>query len=345
MENYYRYHLQKYHTGGKLQCPQCGNKACFTPYVDDANEVQFPEYVGRCDHENSCGYHFTPAQFFKNNPQQFPEKSTFVPQISEQKPPSFINGDVVKATQKHYPQNNLFMFLADKLGIVQIDLLFKEYRVGTARKWFGSTVFWQIDAQQRVHAGKIMAYDKCGHRVKDVPAVTWAHAEMKLPDFNLQQCFFGEHLLPVYPEKKIVIVESEKTALIAAYFFPNLLWLASGGCGGCMNRTAAQALAGRDVVLLPDLGMTEKWKGKIPVFEGICRSVTLSNYLEKVATDEQRAQGLDIADFLMEFVDEPENPRKKSPEEWTDDEVLEHMVEKNPQVKTLMDELDLTLCK
>jgi hypothetical protein len=81
------------------------------------------------------------------------------------------------------------------------------------------------------------------------------------------------------------------------------------------------------------------------VFEGICRSVTLSNYLEKVATDEQRAQGLDIADFLMEFVDEPENPRKKSPEEWTDDEVLEHMVEKNPQVKTLMDELDLTLCK
>jgi hypothetical protein len=32
-----------------------------------------------------------------------------------------------------------------------------------------------------------------------------------------------------------------------------------------MNRTAAQALAGRDVVLLPDLGMTEKWKGKIPV--------------------------------------------------------------------------------
>jgi hypothetical protein len=344
MENY-RFHLQKYRTGGKLQCPKCGQRSCFTPYVDDANEVQFPYYVGRCDHENSCKYHFTPAQFFEQNPQKFLEKSSFVPKISEQKLPSFIEKSIVKATQKCYTKNNLFVFMAEKFGIAQAESIFKEYRVGTARKWNCSTVFWQIDAQERVHAGKIMVYNNTGHRVKNVPSVTWVHAEMKLPEFNLQQCFFGEHLLPFYPEKKVAIVESEKSALIASFFIPELLWIASGGSGGCMNCTAAKALAGRDVVLVPDLGMTDKWKDKISIFSGICRSVSVSNYLENIATDDQRARGLDIADFLLQFASEPQILRKKLPNEWSDEEVLDYMIEKNPFIKTLMADLELKICK
>lgn len=59
--NEYRFHLQKYAAGKntKQTCPQCGKKRCFVRYVDEEGEIGFPDYVGRCDHEDSCGYHYT----------------------------------------------------------------------------------------------------------------------------------------------------------------------------------------------------------------------------------------------------------------------------------------------
>ncbi len=53
--NGYRFHLQKYRLGSKTVCPECGRKACFTRYIDEAGEISFPGNVGKCDHINSCG--------------------------------------------------------------------------------------------------------------------------------------------------------------------------------------------------------------------------------------------------------------------------------------------------
>ena len=64
----YRFHLQKYKYGSKLSCPNCGKKRCFVKYVDAEGEITFPDNVGKCDHENSCGYHYTPKEYFKDNP-------------------------------------------------------------------------------------------------------------------------------------------------------------------------------------------------------------------------------------------------------------------------------------
>jgi hypothetical protein len=36
-------------------------------------------------------------------------------------------------------------------------------------------------------------------------------------DFELKQCYFGEHLLEKYPEKPVAVVESEKTAVDMQY--------------------------------------------------------------------------------------------------------------------------------
>ena len=58
--NEYRFHLQKYKPGSKTVCPGCGRKSCFTRYIDEAGEISFPGYVGKCDHINSCGYHYSP---------------------------------------------------------------------------------------------------------------------------------------------------------------------------------------------------------------------------------------------------------------------------------------------
>ena len=39
----------------------------------------------------------------------------------------------------------------------------------------------------------------------------------------------GKYLLPLFPEKPVALVESEKTAIICAGLIPKFIWLATGG--------------------------------------------------------------------------------------------------------------------
>ena len=64
----YRFHLQKYRPGGKTVCPECGRKACFTRYIDEEGQISFLDNVGKCEHINSCRYHYTPKEYFNDNP-------------------------------------------------------------------------------------------------------------------------------------------------------------------------------------------------------------------------------------------------------------------------------------
>jgi len=147
----------------------------------------------------------------------------------------------------------------------------------------------------------------------------------------MKQCLFGEHLLSEtsIPASTVAIVESEKTALIAALFIPDFVWLATGGMHGSFNSKAMQVLCGREVILFPDLKATEEWKRKTAMLHSICKRVTCSDLLEKMATDRQREAGLDIADFLL-MEDTPQM-------------VLARMVERNPALHTLIDTFDLEL--
>lgn len=334
----YKYHLEKYHPGSKKTCPQCGRKVCFTRYVDASGDYVFPEHVGRCDHEHSCGYHFSPSDYFRENPEEsislsrkhvITPKNLSVP-IKEQLP-SFIDRSIMEQTLSHYAINPLYAFLARCMGKEEADRLCRLYRIGTSRKWGGAAIFWQVDCNGRVRTGKIMLYDATtGKRVKHPqPHVCWVHTEMRLKDYHLRQCFFGEHLLPLYPDRKVFVVESEKTAVIASHFMPDVLWIATGGKNGCFNERAITALAGRDVVLMPDLGATQEWQTRLPMLDKVCRSVSVNDIMETMATDEQRRQGLDIADFLL-MEDTPQM-------------ILQKMIDRNPALQTLIDELGLVL--
>ena len=201
----YKYRLEKYHPGSKKPCPQCGRKACFTRYVDASGDYVFPEHVGRCDHEHSCGYHFSPSDYFRENPEEsisLSRKHVITPKnlsvtIKEQ-PPSFIDRSIMEQTLSHYAINPLYAFLARCMGKEEADRLCRLYRIGTSRKWGGAAVFWQVDYNGCVRTGKIMLYDAMtGKRVKHPQShVCWVHTEMRLKDYHLRQCFFGEHLLP-----------------------------------------------------------------------------------------------------------------------------------------------------
>ncbi|NVN96884.1 hypothetical protein HXX01_01415 [Candidatus Nomurabacteria bacterium] len=150
-----------------------------------------------------------------------------------------------------------------------------------------------------------MLYDPItGHRVKDpYSKITWVHSILKKENYNLCQCFFGEHLLAQYPDQPVSIVESEKTALIASIYFPHFVWIATGGKNGCKWTTwdVCKVLKGRKVILWPDISAYEDWLKKASILKQLGLSVMISDLLERKATEVERASGLDLADFLIRF--------------------------------------------
>lgn len=338
----YRFHLQKYTTGGKTTCPGCGGAKCFTKYVDEEGIIKFPDNVGICDHVNKCHYHYSPSDYFRDNPRHkdmIKEHSHFpsvAKPVNVKAKVSFIPQLIMEASLKSYERNPLYVYLKGKYGEQVVSQTFRTYRIGTANMFGGSTVYWQIDVDGNVHTGKIMAYDSAtGKRIKgNGNAVCFVHAlksiKDNIPDFQLKQCFFGEHLLSSSPYSKVCIVESEKTAVIASICMPSHVWIASGGKDGCFRSDVVQSLQGRDVILFPDLGQFDYWHvKKMPLLLPVCKSVHCSDMLERMATSEEREQGLDIADFLLK--------------EETAHDILQKMIKINPALQLLIDKLDLEL--
>ena len=225
------YNLQKYKgTASRHTCPGCGRKRCFTLYIDE-NGVTLDETVGRCDHESSCGYHYTPKQYYQDHPGITTGKDwkqdTATRPPRPAKPASTklctLPESIVLRSIRHHLDSDLVTFLQTILDPGTIDSLIEQYRIGVTRS--RDTIFFQIDIKGQCRTGKIMKYNPdTGHRIKDetVPGrITWVHSMMKqsgqLPqDWELTQCLFGEHLLPQAPDKPVALVESEKTAIICA---------------------------------------------------------------------------------------------------------------------------------
>ena len=110
--NDYRFRLQPYKgINTRYTCPECKQKRCFTRYIDTEGRILFPSYVGRCDHEQRCGYHYTPSDYFKDHPfaqEQLSEerKPVFIPRVVESpKPISYIPSEIVEASMQHYETN------------------------------------------------------------------------------------------------------------------------------------------------------------------------------------------------------------------------------------------------
>ena len=82
-------------------------------------------------------------------------------------------------------------------------------------------------------------------------------------------------------------------------------------------------------MLVPDLNATDDWRKKLTLFNESGITATLFEQLEQMATDEQREQGLDIADFLIA--------------EQTPHGIFEQMMQRNPALRQLVDALQLEL--
>ncbi|MDR0618811.1 MAG: DUF6371 domain-containing protein [Bacteroidales bacterium] len=302
MDKEYRYKLAK---KGKNICPQCG-KRTFVSYIDTKTRIPLPEKYGKCDRLDKCNYHLNPykdgygwilTDEWKEQRRQETLNRNY--RIPPKLKVSHINTQTVQRSLTKYQGNTLIQYLCKVCGTERVIQAVKRYKIGTTKQ--GGTIFWQIDDKNNVHAGKIITYNADGHRNHDIPP-NWVHKALKLDSYNLEQCLFGLHLLPDNTTAAIGIVEAEKTAFIASIYLPSFLWLA---CGGLQNisgqiQRAASILKGRKIVLFPDLKAADKWKAKAQELKNTYSlDISVSEYLEKQATESEKEKGLDIADYLL----------------------------------------------
>ena len=82
--------------------------------------------------------------------------------------------------------------------------------------------------------------------------------------------------------------------------FSEFLWLATGGLGQFNDRVKVHLC--RQVIAFPDLGACDRWRKKAKDYP--LSDITVSDYLEKNATPQQREKGTNLADWVLERMEE-----------------------------------------
>ena len=317
-----RYHLQKYAgISSRHTCPACERPRCFTLYIDDNGHILHPT-VGRCDHESSCGYHLTPRQYFRENPEHRPDRPHYHHERHYYHPernkgsfhrpqhhgrPDRPSPDLIPSPLIPQPSgdNHLIAYLKTLIPTSFIDRIITDYHIASTPDQ--ATIFLQLDLNGNCRTGKIMQYDPTtGHRIKDeaVPGrISWLHTRLKrrnqLPkDWQITQCLFGEHLLRKYPDKTVALVESEKTAIICSALMPEYLWLATGGKSQFNQRLIV--LKSRKIIAFPDIDGYHTWLTKSTDFPFL--DLRVSDLLEKNATPADREAHIDLAYWLLQYL-------------------------------------------
>lgn len=379
--NDFRFSLAKYH--GKstlLECPNC-HQHQLVPYVDNETGEILDPTCGRCNRESKCAYHLTPSQYFQQNPGARPQGDAWrqAPEwlkksrpksrstahlLPEEKTPERIweyPRDLVEKTQRPDKPCDFIEILRSLFPEDTVQHLARLYRLGVTKS--REVIFYQIDVHGRYRGAKVMAFDVARRkRVKHTGHdVDWLHPRLKksgiLPeDWEMSQVLFGEHLIKEYPDRLIILVESEKSAIVGAGYCPQYNWLATGGktqLGDKLN-----ILQGHKVLAIPDVDAFDYWTkyfGERPNL-----GVKISRMIEDEATPEEREAQIDIADWLIQAYGSrkpapvssvsPISPTKqeKRPETEYANPVAREVAkyfspEVMPEVAALIDDLDLQL--
>lgn len=281
-----KYILERYSQGGRnrYDCPGCGKRKCFTRYIDTETGNYLADECGKCDHENSCGYHYPPRELFADHPELRPksEHERIGGSVAVLSQPGRRHYEPVGASvqSEFYPlewaeeamrRRCTFTDWLRKLPFDRQrleDVLSLYYVGGTREHYFDgpidcgpAVVYWLIDEMQRPHDAKFMAYGTDGHRagnpnwLRSICVKAGVGPQLEHTD----KVFFGMHLLNSDSGKPVGIVESEKSALICACRYPEYIWMATGGCGN-LNSENLRSLMDRRIGVFPDSGEYAKWK-------------------------------------------------------------------------------------
>lgn len=261
-------------------CPECGQQNKFR-YYEDAAGNRLPESFGKCERTNSCGYHAIPTNEYntlitKDLVSQSAEIQVFI------KPPSFW---IKKFSNWATDLSSNFHQYCRTLGITDEHLV--THGVATDDK-SKKTVFLFRNYEGHIVNAKWFLYADSGKRIATVDSHSLKQPSGKS---KYELCLFGEDLLDKAKDKTVVLVESEKSKVIASFFYPEYDWVACGSNNGLTSEKVAK-LFGRKVIWLCDAdkaGRTNSSIKKLKEFEVKYEVVDLYP---------DREDGFDIADAI-----------------------------------------------
>ena len=324
----------------KHLCPNCTKKR-YVRYIDTKTDEYLPQQYGRCDREMNCSYYLNPyndgyAKAIWEQDQG--NKTEWKPRCSKTKKKplkrlsrTFIPNDVFYRTRAGYDQNifiqNLLSRVAFPFEVQDVERVISLYHLGTVQNGYrsGASTFPFIDVNNKVRAIQVKQFDEVNHTTStdflhsiiekhqtrnNKPFPEWLQA------YNMNEtkvsCLFGEHLLSKYPHNPVALVEAPKTAIYGTLYFgfpeqpTNLLWLGVYNLSS-LNLNKCKALNGRNVYLFPDLSKDGKafklWSNKATEIQKQLRGTyfNVSDLLEQLASEQDKKQGKDIADYLIKL--------------------------------------------
>jgi hypothetical protein len=278
--NEYPFRLEK-HPKKKGECPNCGHSKTWRYYEDLAGNTL--EEFGICDRVNNCGEHRPPKGIKSEGKEALPPPPQPVQIFPQDKQLARIQKALTNV------QSRLHTFLSDKLGITVLH--FQKWCLGGE---FNKTVFVFKDREGRYVNLKTIIYNDNGHRNKEFDALSLKQPVDPLTRYQL--CLYGEHLLDPEKKKPVIVVESEKTALIASFFYTRYDWVACAANTG-LTDAKIPALFGRRVVWLCDADVAGR-RGK---FNSSIRKLE-AYQLNHAVVDPfpERIDGYDIADHIID---------------------------------------------
>lgn len=294
MSGQYKWSLRK--GGKKERCPQCG-KMRFVPFVltSDPAVKAGPEY-GRCDREQSCGYFRYPGGEVKaDNDREYTPEPPKDPILF---PSELAEKETVTVS------NSIFRAYVGIAGPVKLYNTMLLYHCGTGGH--GECIYYQYDGEH-VRTAKAILYGKDGHRIKTEEGglpVWWLHKSPTVAEYTigkeLKQCLFGQHLLSIYQNASVYVVEAEKTAVMMAATdtktMKERIWLACGGSQMLKGAIDLMPLMGRDVTLIPDDCQYWNWRRTAEAYGWRCIDIA------PLKTRHHLPDGCDIWDVTEQLI-------------------------------------------
>ncbi|GAO28328.1 DUF6371 domain-containing protein [Geofilum rubicundum] len=248
--------------------------------------------------------------------------------------PVYFDFETFKKTlqPERYKKNtfiqNLLHKVAHPFNAKDVTKVIELYRLGTVAKgdWMGAITLPYIDIRDNVRTIQVKRFDNENHTTRtgklDKVILSGLKMENRTPpgwltsyiEYGDSQgyftCLFGEHLLSRYPKNPVALVEAPKTAIYGTLYIglpktdKDLLWLAVYNKSS-FSFEKTKVLDTRNVIVFPDLsedGSTFKeWDTKAKEYQKKIPKARFytSDFLEQLATKEDRAAGSDLADILI----------------------------------------------
>ena len=221
-------------------CPICGGSG-FAEFDIDAGTM--------CGHCHSCG-----QTIFPDN------KEKFEPKFEEKKEQYFLPANDFETLKKCDISDNFRLRLLEKFP--QAIKALVRYQVLSNGKYTG---FPYINYYKKIVSVKYMEYGDNLHRVKKTKngetysSIFWEHSKRINEETQyFKACWFGEQFALSSDFEYFGVVESEKSAILASIFVPNVCFLACGSKSTIKN-LVYKGLNEKKVILYPDQDGWAEW--------------------------------------------------------------------------------------